>query len=410
MTIVLTKLAETDTHISLGWTPVPGATGYRFSSSLTGKKTHTWDPNIRRDANYPICNNRFAPGAEWYKVEALGVEDQGTYNPSAPPPPPPPPPPPTGSKLRWTPPALSNPVIFEATNSNRASGFLRSGGGRDLKIVCKEVLNGPFDEIIGWRHIVSIGGEFNSSANGSAGHMIFRENSGVAHVEGWKFRTPNANDFITVRFRQPYLQIQNCDGVMADPVAGSPAHSDFFQTQYAIIEEFRADKNTVATSYQGFFFSNEPMYAGQPAPSKVGRTIISRFKGLPGPQGPPATYLFKAIPPRAAANPLGPFEISDSSIPATDQPDFRVYPSSSGIDWAGNPTPARCYIEGGLLKFNAACDWVGHITLGGATVGAEGAGMNYVSPGYQTALALSPVEYEPFEPVTVEIELAYPIR
>jgi hypothetical protein len=39
----LTVIAETDTRVTLGWTPVPGAIGFRFTKD--GKVvSHTWDP------------------------------------------------------------------------------------------------------------------------------------------------------------------------------------------------------------------------------------------------------------------------------------------------------------------------------------------------------------------------------
>jgi hypothetical protein len=42
-TLPLTVIAETDTRVTLGWTPVPGAIGFRFTKD--GKVvSHTWDP------------------------------------------------------------------------------------------------------------------------------------------------------------------------------------------------------------------------------------------------------------------------------------------------------------------------------------------------------------------------------
>lgn len=88
MALALSKLSETATKITLGWSPVPGAVGYRFQSETTQPKwSHTFDAS-RSQVTFSK--------AAWYKVEALGVEAAGEYPLAAPPPPPPPPPPPTG--------------------------------------------------------------------------------------------------------------------------------------------------------------------------------------------------------------------------------------------------------------------------------------------------------------------------
>lgn len=82
--IALTKRSETATTLTLGWTPVPGCIGYRFSSEKQAKPSFTWNP--------ATSSVKFAKGSAWYKVEAFGVSEAGDYSPSAPPPPPPPPP------------------------------------------------------------------------------------------------------------------------------------------------------------------------------------------------------------------------------------------------------------------------------------------------------------------------------
>jgi hypothetical protein len=70
----LRLLASTTTTVTLGWDPVPGAVGYRFSSEvLGGKYAFTWDPEFQHTSKYPPCNTTFSKGA-WYKVEALSVK------------------------------------------------------------------------------------------------------------------------------------------------------------------------------------------------------------------------------------------------------------------------------------------------------------------------------------------------
>lgn len=77
MSIAIQKLSETASTITLGWTPVSGCLGYRFSSSSTSKPSVTWDPSR--------SSVKFSK-ADWYKVEALEVRDSGQY-PAAPAPP-----------------------------------------------------------------------------------------------------------------------------------------------------------------------------------------------------------------------------------------------------------------------------------------------------------------------------------
>jgi hypothetical protein len=73
----LRKKSENADTITLEWDAVAGATGYRFSSSLTNRRSHTWDAT-RTDV-------KFSKGAEWYKVEALGVVDADTWPDTTPP-------------------------------------------------------------------------------------------------------------------------------------------------------------------------------------------------------------------------------------------------------------------------------------------------------------------------------------
>lgn len=71
MALALTKLSETSTKITLGWTPVPGAIGYRFQSATTAPKwSHSWDASKSQ-----VTFSK----ADWYKVEALGIEAAGQY-------------------------------------------------------------------------------------------------------------------------------------------------------------------------------------------------------------------------------------------------------------------------------------------------------------------------------------------
>lgn len=74
--ITLTKIAETTSTITLGWTAVPGAIGYRFTAEKQAKPAHTW--------NGSATQVKFSKGSAWYKVEALSALDTGQYPASTP--------------------------------------------------------------------------------------------------------------------------------------------------------------------------------------------------------------------------------------------------------------------------------------------------------------------------------------
>ena len=75
MSIVLVKVGETSSTITLGWTPVAGSIGYRFTAEQQAKPSHSWNP--------AQSSVRFSKGSAWYKVEALAQKDVGSF-PSSP--------------------------------------------------------------------------------------------------------------------------------------------------------------------------------------------------------------------------------------------------------------------------------------------------------------------------------------
>jgi hypothetical protein len=67
----LTKISETATTITLGWTPT-GDRGYRFTrEKANGAWSSTWDPTVKQAT--------FTKDSAWYKVEALGAVAGGQY-------------------------------------------------------------------------------------------------------------------------------------------------------------------------------------------------------------------------------------------------------------------------------------------------------------------------------------------
>jgi len=80
MSIALNKISETQSKITLGWTPVAGCIGYVFYAD-GARVSNTWDPNKNQIT--------FSKGPAQFKVVAVGNEDEGVYPSVAPPPPPP---------------------------------------------------------------------------------------------------------------------------------------------------------------------------------------------------------------------------------------------------------------------------------------------------------------------------------
>jgi hypothetical protein len=71
-TLTLSVVGSDATTVTLGWSPVAGAAGYRFSTSVVpGKYSHTWDGSR--------SSVRFAkvPPGGCYRVEALAVIADG---------------------------------------------------------------------------------------------------------------------------------------------------------------------------------------------------------------------------------------------------------------------------------------------------------------------------------------------
>lgn len=394
MSLELTKISETASKITLGWEPVDGAIGYRFQSSTQAPKwSHTWDAT-RSQVTFSK--------ADWYKVEALGVEEAGEY---------PPPTPPSSDKLRWAPPALTNPANRILSNAARS---VPKGSG-DLRLSCGEVLVGSIGQIEGYDDVVAIAGAIQGGSSNSSGHIVPRELGGTFHWEGWRIALDLPGDAFAARWRTKIIQIEACYIEVTD--AGTSFHADGFQTQEAILDELRFDRCTIRTDYQGIFMSNEAQNQG-PERSRVSKTILSRVNFRPGKHGYPATWFFKAFPPRPNADPIGPAEMYDVWAPDKDIL-AHVYPNGhTWVAWDGTPNRYGCFLEQRrhangqtypFVRFSTSADKVpagkplagqtcgdceirgdGGIWLHPESGGPPGgdfapanAGLGYVSPGYQ---------------------------
>ena len=317
--------------------------------------------------------------------------------------------PPPSPELRWSPPTLTSPTVRHLTQANHSVPV----GSGDLSLICDETLSTAIGQIEGWNDVVTIGGAIVGGSTNSQGHIVPRELTGTFHWEGWKVQLTTYADAFTSRWRAPVIQIQGC--YIEVTKANSSMHSDGFQTQEAIIGQLYFDRCTIKTDYQGIFLSNEPQNQG-PAPSKVDHQILSRLLFLQGVQGQPATYFFKAFPPRPTTSPPGPTEMYDVWMPALNA-GTKAYPSSNFSSWAGGSQKFGSFVTTKVhpvlgswpfLRFSTSADTVPTGTYAGqqagdCQVGGDGgiwlynnlaevpddvgaptdAGMSYVSPGYQ---------------------------
>ena len=237
--------------------------------------------------------------------------------------------PPAGGELLWAPPALSNPVTRNLTNASRT---VPKGSGQDLQITCGQVLTGNVGEIHTYANVEAIAGAFAStqSAN-SSGHIVPRQITGTFHLEGWKYDSALAGDFITSRERAKIIQIEACEAHVTD--AGTSYHSDFFQTQITDIDELRIDRCTVHSDYQGVVLINESPIPSSPAPSAVRKTIVSRTVFRFG-KGGAGMAFFLSKPPKPGNVPLGPIELRDVWM----EDGMNCYPHVDFRQWDGNTT------------------------------------------------------------------------
>jgi hypothetical protein len=257
MGLTLTKLSETSSKITLGWTPVAGAIGYRFQSSAQVPKwSHTWDGSKSEVT--------FAK-AEWYRVEALGMEAEGVY-PSVVPPP-------VGDKLRDKPPGYPDyPGYTRITHDGRA--YYRLDDAKDYLFV-----NGLGDYsysegvyIEGGRNVVVIGGRITATGleRGHGVGLSLKGHVAGAHhyVEGLRIRPlydsqgkplRRLHDGFATRGAVGKITIQNClVGPVAIKEGFTPAqgHADVLQVQAGPWEgELRVNRLTGMTDYTGIMES-----------------------------------------------------------------------------------------------------------------------------------------------------------
>lgn len=137
------------------------------------------------------------------------------------------------------------------------------------------------------------------------------------------------------------------------------------------MDELRIDSCSIRTGYQAFFLSNEPTSSPN-GPARLNKVFLSRIDMC----GDPATFLFKAWPPRPGTLPVGEVVIGDDVWIDHPNPGMKVFPASNWIDWNGQPSKYGCFVEqdaqGQYVRFSTPADRVPTGPLAGQVCGDAG--------------------------------------
>ena len=249
----------------------------------------------------------------------------------------------------WDVPVLSSPLIKIPTN---AASDVAKGSGQDLHLTFQ--LDRQIGQIEGYNDVVLEDFSIIGGTAMSQGHIIPRENTGVFFMKNGRLELDKAvtSDAITSRWRTPVVRGVNLNisvtcGVLSSGVwtrPSDPHHADAFQTQQSMHDELGFDCCTITTDYQGFFLSNEAStLSGQR--SRINKAIFSRILFKPGKVGFPATWIFKAFPPRPNSDPIGPVELYDVWAPLQNIL-AHVYPNGhTWTAWDGSANKYGCFLE-----------------------------------------------------------------
>lgn len=228
MSLTLSLISETSTTITLGWTPVPGCVGYRFTAETQAKPSHTWDPTK--------STVKFSKGSSWYKVEALGVQEFDTWPDAAPPP--------TGIKLRDKPPGYPDyPGFLRVTNDGR--GYYSWSDTQDVLFTLGDHTYEEGIALVGGRKVVIIGGHITAtgSARGYGVGLAVQPRVDDSHyyLEGIRIKPDKINgqwqrhlhDGIALRGNRGKLTMQNMLVGPCGIIEGftDTSHADVFQIQ-----------------------------------------------------------------------------------------------------------------------------------------------------------------------------------
>ena len=253
----LTKLAETATTITLGWTPIP-CLGYVLYADGV-RKSNSWD---QAKSSWKTAK------ATEIKVVALGAEATGVYPFVLPP---------LGPRLVRPP--LVSPVVLTVTNANRIPFQLDNA--KDYIVNFGETLTSSLD-IRGGRNVVVTGGRISINASGESfanTGLVVRDGAAnrTVFVEQLTIDGPRLIDAVAVACPTTVLEMQTCR--LGPNVVINGSHSDGVQFQ-AGCKFFDADLLTIYTQYQGLFFGDHD--------GPIGGGHVTRCNIV----GQPGKYLF----------------------------------------------------------------------------------------------------------------------
>ena len=324
------QIQDLGAKVKLTWTPDLTGEGYAFTvDGVRVSRTFKSDASSTTFQKPDSGTHRY--GVQ--KMDAVDPLEEASW-PAAPDPDPDP-----GDYL-WDDPVLSNPLTRTVSSS---APSIPKGSGQDLKIIVAPGMDRSIGQVEGYNDVFIDGFRIVGGSQNSSGHIVPRENTGTFFVKNGRIELVRQGDALTVRWRQPKMYVVNTylEVISEDDVV----HSDGWQSQEGIINELGFDCVTIKTDYQGIFQSNEVQNQG-PARSKIDKTILSRLLFLPQ-DGPsyPATWWFKAFPPRPGADPVGLTEMFEVWAPLQDILG-HVYPNGhTWRAWDGSATKYGAFLE-----------------------------------------------------------------
>jgi len=329
----LTKLAETTSTITLGWTPI-SCLGYVLYADGV-RKSNSWDS--------AKSSWKTAKATE-IKVVALGAEATGVYpNTTLP----------LGPRLVRPP--LVTPIVLTVTNANRLPFQLDNT--KDYVVNLGETLVQSLD-IRGGRNVVVTGGHIAINAAGESfanTGLVVRDGAPnrTVYVENLTIDGPRLIDAVAVACPQSTFQMQTCR--LGPNVVINSSHSDGVQFQ-AGCKFFDADLLTIYTQYQGLFFGDHD--------GPIGGSLVTRCNIV----GQPGKYLFWRTNPTSYPLVLEECWMRVEGVPWSTDPAMWVMPDANGS--YGHDASYKATYDSVLKRVS----WVAGATTGYWTVGAPPSG------------------------------------
>ncbi len=267
----------------------------------------------------------------------------------------------TAQRLSWAPPALTNPITIEISKANRSP---RLDDTKDyiIKMPSTPLVAAGGLVLSGGRNVVLIGGAIEAPPMGEAPESLQRRavylkgQTGTIHIEGLHIGGADLAEAFNLDQRAgAVVQLQN---IRIEKAQGTRAghHADLVQT-WAGPAELRIDGMTGTTDYQGFFLLPNQHFNG-PAP----KLFDFRRINLIG-TDKSAYLLWTQTKPEFPVKVQDVYLSPNPSKTAHRDQFLWPKPSTGDLSWESvqvGPPPHGDFVPTGF------------------------AGVNYVSPGYQT--------------------------